>query len=1012
MPKALPPSARLLSLFAGLSLLAGCTAPPPEAYATLGDQRVAASQPAGTDARGESCFSRPGSFIALDGPVATATEVFCAGFNQPVARVFALRGAIDPGQIAAGGVWRTQLNERLSCEAPQVTRLGDGTPARLLSCTRRVGGLPHIALVTAGPDGTVVADGIPSTLPVMERIARNLPPGSGDAATRSDALQIEAVRLSVRAFSAADARDYDRAMSLGRELNLAENYARAEDVYRSALAIQDRIHGADSPASVSALAHLALNLSNQQRFREADQLFARATTLAPRSVDTVDAVRLVHYRGLHAMNQAKNDQALDLLGQAEAGYVALVPARLLVAGADLGVGGGSLLPGSAQAAVIGLAEVRRVRASALARLGRPDEARVMLTQARELLRRVADDRSVVVGRSLRTEAAAMAAGQQAEGAGALLEQAAARFRQASPGERPEATTLFLAGQRHADAGRLVEALTAFRAGAAILRARQISLEPVQVLPYLDALTARAAQAPAQAAALQQEAFGAAQLAQRGQSARLVNQAAARLASGTGDGRVAAAVRRMQDLDQELRDIFAERDGLGAGTDPQAIAAVDARIATKQTERAEAEGDVANAAPGYRQLLGATASSADVAGVLDAREALVQIVLGPRHGYGIAVRADGSVLARRIDLGEAQVGALVRRVRASIDQGAGQQPFDTVASHELYNRILGPVAAALQGAEALVVVPDGPLLSLPFAMLLAEPAAPDALGQAAWLVRRHAIAHTTSPQALVKVRGGSPASTAARPYIGFGNFVPPSRAQFAATFPADRCADDARLATGLGALPGTGREVMAASRYAGGDARSAVLGQDFTLASLRAANLESHRIIHLATHALLPGELSCVTEPAIVVSPARNAANASTAFLRASEVLSLKLDADLVILSACNTAGPGSGVEDGAASAGEALSGLARAFFYAGARGLLVTHWPAVDDAATLMVADLMRRQADGASSAAALRGAQLLFLNEAGGRLPAEFAHPYYWAVFAVIGDGRRQPAPRRVAAL
>jgi CHAT domain-containing protein len=79
---------------------------------------------------------------------------------------------------------------------------------------------------------------------------------------------------------------------------------------------------------------------------------------------------------------------------------------------------------------------------------------------------------------------------------------------------------------------------------------------------------------------------------------------------------------------------------------------------------------------------------------------------------------------------------------------------------------------------------------------------------------------------------------------------------------------------------------------------------------------------------------------------------------------------------------------------------------------LVTHWPAVDDAATLMVADLMRRQADGASSAAALRGAQLLFLNEAGGRLPAEFAHPYYWAVFAVIGDGRRKPAPRRVAAL
>jgi CHAT domain-containing protein len=298
------------------------------------------------------------------------------------------------------------------------------------------------------------------------------------------------------------------------------------------------------------------------------------------------------------------------------------------------------------------------------------------------------------------------------------------------------------------------------------------------------------------------------------------------------------------------------------------------------------------------------------------------------------------------------------------------------------------------------------------MLLAEPASPDALGQAQWLVRRHAITHTTSPQALVKVRGGAPASTAARPYIGFGNFVPPSRAQFAATFPADRCADDAQLAAGLGAMPGTGTEVLMAARYTGGDARSAVLGQDFTVAALRAANLESYRIIHLATHALLPGELSCVTEPAIIASPTRGAPNAASAFLRSSEVLSIRLDADLVILSACNTAGPGSGVAEGAGNAGEALSGLARSFFYAGARGLLATHWYADDEVATLMVADLMRRQAAGSSSAAALRGAQLLLLEQAGNRLPAQFAHPYYWAVFAMIGDGRRQPAAQRVAAL
>jgi CHAT domain-containing protein len=178
-----------------------------------------------------------------------------------------------------------------------------------------------------------------------------------------------------------------------------------------------------------------------------------------------------------------------------------------------------------------------------------------------------------------------------------------------------------------------------------------------------------------------------------------------------------------------------------------------------------------------------------------------------------------------------------------------------------------------------------------------------------------------------------------------------------------------------------------------------LGADFTAANLRNAGLERYRVLHLATHALLPGELSCLPEPAIMLSSASGARDAGGAFLRASEVLGLRLDADLVVLSACNTGGPSG--EGG----GEALSGLARSFFYAGARGLLVTHW-AVDDAASaLTVADTLRRQQSGEASAVALRGAQMLILDEAGRRLPAEFAHPYYWAPFALIGDGRRTAA-------
>jgi CHAT domain-containing protein len=267
-----------------------------------------------------------------------------------------------------------------------------------------------------------------------------------------------------------------------------------------------------------------------------------------------------------------------------------------------------------------------------------------------------------------------------------------------------------------------------------------------------------------------------------------------------------------------------------------------------------------------------------------------------------------------------------------------------------------------------------------------------------LIRKYAIVHVPSPQTFVTLRGVGTASAAPLAYAGFGDFVPPSSAQLQHSFPADRCAADARLAAGLMRLPGTRIEVQETRNLIGARPQDIHLGAEFTAAALHAADLGQRRIIHLATHALLPGELSCLQEPSIVVSPRAGAPDAASAFVKASDLLSLKLDADLIILSACNTGGPaGSG-------GGEALSGLARSFFYAGARGLMVTHWAVNDAAAALTVADSLRRQQAGASSASALRGAQLLILDEAGKRLPNAFGHPFYWAPFALIGDGRRSP--------
>jgi CHAT domain-containing protein len=189
-------------------------------------------------------------------------------------------------------------------------------------------------------------------------------------------------------------------------------------------------------------------------------------------------------------------------------------------------------------------------------------------------------------------------------------------------------------------------------------------------------------------------------------------------------------------------------------------------------------------------------------------------------------------------------------------------------------------------------------------------------------------------------------------------------------------------------------VEAARRLLGAPASDIVMGAAFTPAAIRGRSLADYRIVHFAAHAVLPAEIRCLAEPAIMASvPATGGADA--AFLPASEILGLRMDADLAILSACNSGGEGSG-------AGESLSGLARAFFYAGARGLIVTHWSVDDTASALLVAETLRRLAGGQlRTADALREAQLAMIADAGaGRLPPVFAHPFFWAGFALVGDG------------
>jgi CHAT domain-containing protein len=171
--------------------------------------------------------------------------------------------------------------------------------------------------------------------------------------------------------------------------------------------------------------------------------------------------------------------------------------------------------------------------------------------------------------------------------------------------------------------------------------------------------------------------------------------------------------------------------------------------------------------------------------------------------------------------------------------------------------------------------------------------------------------------------------------------------------------------------------------------------------LKALDLSGYKVVAFATHGLVPGDLDGLMQPALALSAPDVAGGKGDGLLTMGEIMGLKLDADWVVLSACNT---GSGAGAGA----EAVSGLGQAFFYAGTRALLVSNWPVETTSAKALTTGLFRRQAKDATlaRAEALRRAMLAMIDEGGyvdpktGEKVFSYAHPIFWAPFSLIGDG------------
>jgi CHAT domain-containing protein len=208
-------------------------------------------------------------------------------------------------------------------------------------------------------------------------------------------------------------------------------------------------------------------------------------------------------------------------------------------------------------------------------------------------------------------------------------------------------------------------------------------------------------------------------------------------------------------------------------------------------------------------------------------------------------------------------------------------------------------------------------------------------------------------------------------------------------------DRAQLARNLPSLLDTADELKAVAVKVGAPASDVHLEKDATERVVKRLPLADYRIVYFATHVLVAGDIEGLGEPSLVLTLPAQPNELDDGLLTASEAAHLKLNADWVVLSACNTI---AGDKPGA----EALSGLARAFFYAGARALLVSHWSVASDAATRLTVstfDFLKTHPK-AGRAEAVRRAMLGYMNDTADPVNA---YPAFWGPFSVVGEGTGQ---------
>ena len=528
-----------------------------------------------------------------------------------------------------------------------------------------------------------------------------------------------------------------------------------------------------------------------------------------------------------------------------------------------------------------------------------------------------------------------------------------------------------------------------------------------------------------------EAFLLADLARGSSVQKALAQSTAR--TGFKDKRLAEFARTEQDLQRKINSLnelllnISQSGGSASAQDK-----IRSDISSLRSERNSVKKDIENRYPEYFDLVEPKPISIDrAAKILNQNEVLVTWYFGERQSFVWAIHQNGLSNFANINVTKKDISRDIKALRKALDPGVASveeiPPFDVVLSNKLYNQIIKPIEQSLSGKNLLISVPHESLGQLPISVLLTEKINQPPKGSAAlkdyqnapWLIRKIAISQLPSVNALASLRGVKIERNDIQNFIAFADpYFSKAQANNASakietaqavntrskplnlrSAPKTSKVSSAELAL-LPGLPDTSIEVNEIGKVLNAKPEDIYLNQHASVKKVLETDFSKKNIIMFSTHGLVPGELNGLTQPALALSsPDVTGDKDSDGLLTMDKILELKLNADWVVLSACNTASSD--------NSSEAVSGLGRAFFYAGARALLVSNWPVDTVSSRELMVDLFKRQnnQEKISKPEALRQAMLNIADKGAARIGNTnvisyfYSHPLFWAPFVMVGD-------------